>query len=626
MPPIWSSLDAAEIIRAAFDEATGTFRTTATAVIIGGDVTVDIDGVYNALINPDPDNIGLIAHNRASSPLDSDQVNRITSVNNITVHALDVALHHSDATDIDSGNPLFIAAIDLDIRNLDQSLDSIRIGDGTNFFTSTSVSGKQGLDVNIINASVIIADPVTVNQGTNPWIVDGSGFTQPISAISLPLPTGASTEAQQIIENGLLTSIDNKLVSLTTAPDINELGLIVRNLESSIEEILLNNATIATTTPILVTSDLALDKEINCSVVINGPVTGGSPTLQFTVYDVDPATGNLTSHATMSPVYTSPIVANIFTHYTKTGHIQVVADVTGTTPSFGGAYLSIAVKNAQDMSVMENSLSSIDSKIPSGLTVVATRLLVDGSGAIQPISGTVTANQGTSPWVIGDGGGSITVDGTVTANQGGAPWSQNITQVGGSLLTLGQKTMVNSIPVVIALDQSSIPVQLVSSTIKTYSASVKGLATAVLGATDIFTITGSGTQTVKVKKIRVTVTRSSSTTNNVLLIKRSTANSGGTSSAAIAVSHDSNNAAATATVLSYTANPTLGTAVGTMRVQKQFANVLATGSSDVINWEFGQDTSQGITLRGTSQVLAVNLNGTIITTPSYDIYIEWTEE
>lgn len=31
------------------------------------------------------------------------------------------------------------------------------------------------------------------------------------------------------------------------------------------------------------------------------------------------------------------------------------------------------------------------------------------------VSGTVTVNQGTTPWIIGDGGGSITVDGTVTA-------------------------------------------------------------------------------------------------------------------------------------------------------------------------------------------------------------------
>lgn len=60
----------------------------------------------------------------------------------------------------------------------------------------------------------------------------------------------------------------------------------------------------------------------------------------------------------------------------------------------------------------ETTLSSIDTKIPSNLTVTSTRLLVDGSGVTQPISGTVTANQGgtwtvqpgntanTTPWLV----------------------------------------------------------------------------------------------------------------------------------------------------------------------------------------------------------------------------------
>jgi hypothetical protein len=34
----------------------------------------------------------------------------------------------------------------------------------------------------------------SVTQGTSPWVVDASGFTVPISAVSLPLPTGAATE------------------------------------------------------------------------------------------------------------------------------------------------------------------------------------------------------------------------------------------------------------------------------------------------------------------------------------------------------------------------------------------------------------------------------------------------
>jgi hypothetical protein len=126
-----------------------------------------------------------------------------------------------------------------------------------------------------------------------------------------------------------------------------------------------------------------------------------------------------------------------------------------------------------------------------------TPLLVNGSGVTQPVSGTVTANQGgtwtvqqgTPPWTIqGDsasgasnagnpvkgggvfnttqptvttgqtvdaqytargaaivatgvdaftvaGSGTFTVAGTVTANQGGAPWQENITQFNGTAST-----------------------------------------------------------------------------------------------------------------------------------------------------------------------------------------------
>jgi len=39
----------------------------------------------------------------------------------------------------------------------------------------------------------------------------------------------------------------------------------------------------------------------------------------------------------------------------------------------------------------EGTLSTLNGKVPSGLTVTATRLLVDGSGVTQPVSGTVTA-------------------------------------------------------------------------------------------------------------------------------------------------------------------------------------------------------------------------------------------
>jgi hypothetical protein len=121
------------------------------------------------------------------------------------------------------------------------------------------------------------------------------------------------------------------------------------------------------------------------------------------------------------------------------------------------------------------------------LTFTATRLLVDASGTIQPVSGTVTAYQGTpnslaNGWpvkvtdgtnILGTGANPIRIDPTGTTTQPvSGTVTSNIGTTGGLLLdatftgrinTLGQKTMANSTPVVIASDQSAIPVTFTPS-------------------------------------------------------------------------------------------------------------------------------------------------------------------
>jgi hypothetical protein len=161
----------------------------------------------------------------------------------------------------------------------------------------------------------------------------------------------------------------------------------------------------------------------------------------------------------------------------------------------------------------------------------------------------------------------------------------------------------------------------------TYSASILGLS-ATTTPTDIFTITGSATKTVRVTRFVLTATQQTSATRDVQLIIRSTADSGGTSTTQTAVPYDSSSAAATATVLAYTANPTtLGTLVGAISARKM--NILATNvTSAGDRWEenFGNRPSQAIVLRGTSQQLCVNLNSVTSSGNSFDIYVEWTEE
>lgn len=103
-----------------------------------------------------------------------------------------------------------------------------------NSFPVVIASDQSPVDVNITGGG----GPITVDQGApntdpNAWpiritdgthdalvsvagaqLVDGSAVTQPISAASLPLPTGAATSANQATEIASLASIDSKTPTL----------------------------------------------------------------------------------------------------------------------------------------------------------------------------------------------------------------------------------------------------------------------------------------------------------------------------------------------------------------------------------------------------------------------------
>lgn len=433
----------------------------------------------------------------------------------------------------------------------------------------------------------------------------------------------------------------------------------------------------------------------------------------------DDATGSLRVNATVvAPA--SIVVTQGTTPWVISGTVSAnqsgiwnINDISGT--------ISLPTNAAQETG---GHLESIDTKLPFGLTVSATRLLVDGSGVIQPVSGTVTANQGTSPWVdnISQFGGSNVVTGTgisglgiprvtisndsnilvtqsgtwdinnitgtislptgaatettlvkLTQTQGSTTSGQSgplvqgavttadptyttaqtdpisltttgrlrtdvtgnvasaatdsgnpvkigtITNLGGSLFTDGQRANAQS-------DLAGSLYVDIAGRLPTYSSFSSFTVAAT--ATDIFTLTGSSTKTIKIKSVIISGTNTGNTNALIILLKRSTANSGGTSTTLTAVPHDSNSSAATATARSYTANPTIGTLVGNIMGQLLFLPTLSStnvSGNESINYD--KIGGQPIILRGTGEVFSVNLNGTSITgTTVMDISVHWTEE
>src|SRR6266480_1613673 len=91
-----------------------------------------------------------------------------------------------------------------------------------------------------------------------------------------------------------------------------------------------------------------------------------------------------------------------------------------------------------------------------------------------------------------------------------------------------------------------------------------GFVTPGAAPTDIITLAGSGTKTIHVTQVRITIESTTSGVADVLLVRRSSAASGGTSTTPTIAKLATANAAATAVCTVYTANPTTGTLVANL--------------------------------------------------------------
>lgn len=109
-----SKLDANQVLRAVYDDASSRLK-------VDAEITAQIGNVDVALDASSGDNIYI-----------SDE----TGANTLAV------------------NPSGSINVNVEDININHSNDSIRVGDGTNLATTTFTSGKTGLDVNLINANL----------------------------------------------------------------------------------------------------------------------------------------------------------------------------------------------------------------------------------------------------------------------------------------------------------------------------------------------------------------------------------------------------------------------------------------------------------------------------------------
>lgn len=267
--------------------------------------------------------------------------------------------------------------------------------------------------------------------------VDGSAVVQPISATALPLPAGASTSANQTTGNASLASIDSKLNTLGQKASVGSV-------------------------PVVIASD-------QLPVPVSGTV--GTSIDAFTKVPADNAIAVGTEDGTQTGVK----------HALKIG-------------SDGKAEVKDTAADA--------SLASIDTKIvttPNGIKV-------DGSAVVQPVSATAlplpagaatSANQVTQIAEL-TAINTVQTDGTqktqvtTSALPTGASTAANqateiasLASIDSKLNTLGQKASVGSVPVVIASDQSPVPISATALPLPTGAATAANQTTEIASLANI---------------------------------------------------------------------------------------------------------------------------------------------
>lgn len=154
-------------------------------------------------------------------------------------------------------------------------------------------------------------------------------------------------------------------------------------------------------------------------------------------------------------------------------------------------------------------------------------------------------------------------------------------------------------------------------------------------ATDIFCITGSASRTIKVTGFTVQGIATTAITAPVVVLRRASVDTGGTAASTIANpantigKSDTQNSAATATLIAYTANPTIVDTSPTYLAASHVSLPLTTGNASALSLTFGSNLpqfTQQVVLRGIADQVCLNLQAATVLGGSLNITASWTEE
>lgn len=385
---------------------------------------------------------------------------------------------------------------------------STQIGgsDGTNLQAARIFDADTGGGTQYVLGAILrkAASGGSVEAGTSsdPLRVDPTGTTtQPISAASLPLPTGAATEA----------TLSTRLADATFTARINTLGQntmanstpVVLSSDQSAVPVTDNSGSLTVDTTQLPAALVGgrLDENIGAWLGSTAPTVGSKTSANSVPVVIASDQSAVAISAASLPLPTGAATsANQTTLGNQTTKIN---DGTNTAAVKAASTAAVATDPALVVAISPNntittsnaSVGSNNAAIPASSTQVggsdgtnlqAVRVFDgDTGGGTQYVLGAILRKSasggsveagtssdplrvdptGTTAQPVTDNGGSLTVDTTQLpgALVGGRLDINNGAWLGSTAPTVGQKTMANSVPTVIASDQTALPVNVVGA-------------------------------------------------------------------------------------------------------------------------------------------------------------------
>lgn len=340
--------------------------------------------------------------------------------------ALDATLtNKSQFTKLTDGTDTALITGSGELNVLATAQPGVDIGDVTvnNGSGAAAVNIQDGGNSITVDGSVGISGTVGVTQSTTPWVVDGSGVTQPISAASLPLPTGAATSANQSTEITSLQLIDDTVHA--EGADISKGVPIMGQLDDTgTTDAVENKASVVrVTTKRAVHVNLRTNSGGEISPALNATLTDKS---QFTKITDGTDTANVTAAGDLNVIATAQPGIDIgdVTINNGTGSGSVNIQDGGNSITVDGSVTANAGTNLNTSALALDATLTNKTQFTK-LTDGTDTALITGSGELNVIAtaqpgvdiGDVTINNasGGSAVNIQDGGNSITVDGSITA-------------------------------------------------------------------------------------------------------------------------------------------------------------------------------------------------------------------